>query len=59
MGTIINLSSNQTLSRTWLTSGTALGACLSLYLLGGSVIHDFALTILLGVIIGTYSSRCV
>ena len=56
MGTIINLSINQTLSRTLLTSGTTLVACLSLYLLGGSVIHDFALTILLGVIIGTYSS---
>lgn len=56
MGEIINLSLNQTLSRTLLTSGTTLLACLSLYLLGGSVIHDFALTILLGVFIGTFSS---
>lgn len=56
MGGLINLSINQTLSRTLLTSGTTLVACLSLYLLGGSVIHDFALTILLGVLIGTYSS---
>lgn len=56
MGALINLSINQTLSRTLLTSGTTLMACLSLYLLGGSVIHDFALTILLGVLIGTYSS---
>ncbi|MCH5276575.1 MAG: protein translocase subunit SecF [Desulfovibrionaceae bacterium] len=56
MGSIINKSVNQTLSRTLLTSATTLAACLSLYLLGGSVIHDFALTILLGVLIGTYSS---
>lgn len=56
MGALINLSINQTLSRTLLTSGTTVMACLSLYLLGGSVIHDFALTILLGVLIGTYSS---
>lgn len=56
MGSLINLSVNQTLSRTVLTSGTTLVTCLSLYLLGGSVIHDFALTILLGVLIGTFSS---
>lgn len=56
MSEIINLSLNQTLSRTLLTSGTTLLACLSLYVLGGSVIHDFALTILLGVIIGTFST---
>lgn len=56
MESIINLSANQTLSRTLMTSGTTLLTCTSLYLLGGSVIHDFALTMLLGVIIGTYSS---
>jgi preprotein translocase subunit SecF len=56
MPDIINLSLNQTLSRTLLTGGTTLLACLSLFFLGGSVIHDFALTILIGVLLGTYSS---
>lgn len=56
IGEIINLSANQTLSRTLMTSITTLAACLSLYLLGGSVINDFALTMLIGVIVGTYSS---
>ncbi len=56
MGEIINLSCNQTLSRTILTSGTTAVAALSLFVLGGGVIHDFALTMLIGVIIGTYSS---
>ncbi len=53
---IINLSTNQTLSRTLLTGGTTLVAVLSLFILGGGVIHDFAFTMLLGVIIGTFSS---
>lgn len=53
---LINRSVNQTLSRTILTSGTTILATLSLYLLGGGVIHDFALTMLLGVIVGTFSS---
>ncbi len=53
---IINGSINQTLSRTLLTSGTTLAATLSLFILGGGVIHDFALTMLLGVVIGTFSS---
>ncbi len=56
MGNIINLSINQTLSRTILTSGTTLVAVLSLYLFGGGIINDFALTMLLGVLIGTFSS---
>lgn len=56
MGDIINLSANQTLSRTLMTSLTTLVACLSLYLLGGTVIHDFALTMLIGIIVGSYSS---
>jgi len=59
MADVINLSANQTLSRTLMTSLTTLVTCLSLYLLGGSVIHDFALTILMGVCIGTYSSLFV
>lgn len=53
---VINLSANQTLSRTLMTSITTLAACLSLYLLGGSVINDFALTMLIGIIVGSYSS---
>ncbi|MBQ9536683.1 MAG: protein translocase subunit SecF [Desulfovibrionaceae bacterium] len=53
---LINLSVNQTLSRTVLTSGTTIMAALALFILGGGVIHSFALTMLIGVIIGTYSS---
>ncbi|MBQ7739026.1 MAG: protein translocase subunit SecF [Desulfovibrionaceae bacterium] len=53
---LINLSVNQTLSRTVLTSGTTIAAAFALFILGGGVIHSFALTMLLGVIIGTYSS---
>jgi preprotein translocase subunit SecF len=53
---IINRSINQTLSRTLLTSGTTLLVVLSLYVFGGGVIHDFALALLIGVTIGTYSS---
>ncbi|MBE6442667.1 MAG: protein translocase subunit SecF [Desulfovibrio desulfuricans] len=56
MAELINRSVNQTLSRTILTSGTTALATLALLLLGGGVIHDFALTMLIGVIIGTYSS---
>ena len=53
---LINRSVNQTLSRTILTSGTTFIATLALYLLGGGVIHDFALTMLIGVFVGTASS---
>ncbi len=53
---VINLSINQTLSRTILTSGTTLMVVLSLVLLGGGVIHNFALALLIGISIGTYSS---
>ncbi|MBQ7617876.1 MAG: protein translocase subunit SecF [Desulfovibrio sp.] len=52
----INLSVNQTLSRTILTSGTTIAAALALFFLGGGVIHAFALTMLVGVTIGTFSS---
>lgn len=44
------------LSRTLLTSGTTLLVVLSLVILGGGVIHNFALALLIGVIVGTYSS---
>jgi preprotein translocase subunit SecF len=53
---IINLSVNQTLSRTILTSLTVFLTVLSLYLFGGAVIHDLAFSLLVGVVFGTYSS---
>lgn len=53
---IINESINQNLSRTMLTSVTTLLVVVSLYLFGGVVINDFAFALLIGVIIGTYSS---
>ena len=56
MAELINRSVNQTLSRTILTSGTTFLATLSLFLVGGGVIHDFALTVLIGVVVGTLSS---
>ncbi len=52
----INRSINQTLSRTLLTSGTTLLVVFCLYILGGGVIHDFALALLIGIGVGTYSS---
>lgn len=53
---IINLSINQTLSRTLLTSLTTLIVVVFLYFLGGEVINDFAFALLIGIIVGTYSS---
>jgi preprotein translocase subunit SecF len=53
---IINVSINETLSRTILTSLTVFIVVLFLFLLGGSVINDFAFAMLVGVIVGTYSS---
>ena len=55
-GAIINRSINQTLTRTIVTSGTTLLTVLALFFLGGEVIHTFSLTLLAGIIIGTYSS---
>ncbi len=52
----INISINETLSRTVLTSGTTLIVVFILYFFGGAVIHDFAFALLAGVIVGTYSS---
>ncbi len=52
----INVSINETLSRTALTSGTTLVVVLVLFFFGGTVIHDFAFAMLAGVIVGTYSS---
>ena len=53
---LINISINQTISRTILTSGTTLMVVLALYFLGGEVIRGFAFALLLGVLAGTYSS---
>jgi preprotein translocase subunit SecF len=53
---LLNLSVNQTLSRTALTSGTTLLAVTTLYAFGGEVIRGFAFVIIVGVIVGTYSS---
>jgi preprotein translocase subunit SecF len=53
---VINQSINETLSRTLLTSATTLIVVASLFILGGSVIHDFAFALLVGILVGTYSS---
>ncbi|MEQ9397959.1 MAG: protein translocase subunit SecF [Longimicrobiales bacterium] len=53
---LINGSINETLPRTILTSGTTLAVLLALLFLGGAVIRDFTIVLILGVIIGTYSS---
>ncbi|MFK7735770.1 MAG: protein translocase subunit SecD [Pirellulaceae bacterium] len=53
---MVNESVNQTLSRTLLTSGTTLVTVLLLYIFGGEGIHAFAFALLIGVIVGTYSS---
>jgi preprotein translocase subunit SecF len=53
---ILDKSINQTLSRTVITSSTTFLTVLSLFLFGGEVINDFAFTMIIGVIIGTYSS---
>lgn len=53
---ILNISINQTLSRTLLTSLTTLFVVLVLFIFGGSVINDFAFALIVGVLVGTYSS---
>ncbi|MBW1957092.1 MAG: protein translocase subunit SecF [Deltaproteobacteria bacterium] len=53
---IINRSVNETLSRTILTSITTLVVVIALFVLGGGIIHDFAFAMIIGVMIGTYSS---
>jgi preprotein translocase subunit SecF len=53
---IVNRSINETLSRTALTTGTAVLVVSTLYLLGGAVIHGFAFALLVGFLVGTYSS---
>ena len=53
---IINRSVNETLSRTILTSITTLIVVLALFFLGGGIIHDFAFALIVGILVGTYSS---
>jgi len=56
LGAVINASINQTLSRTILTSFTVFLVLVALFFVGGPVIHDFAFVLLVGIIVGTYSS---
>ena len=53
---VMNLSVNQTLSRTLLTGGTTILACIALILFGGEVLRGFAFILAIGVVVGTYSS---
>jgi len=56
---LINMSINQTLSRTVLTSVTTLAVVVVLYLMGGPVLQGLALTLTVGVVVGTYSSMFI
>jgi len=56
LGDVMNVSINQVLSRTAMTSLTTLLAAAALYFLGGEVLHDFAFALILGIVVGTYSS---
>jgi len=56
---LLNLSVNETLSRTVMTSLTTLLALLALYFFGGEVIRGFSFAMIWGVVIGTYSSICI
>ena len=56
IGDISNLSINETLARTIITSVTTLLALISIYILGGEILRGFSFAMILGVIIGTYSS---
>ncbi|MGB6690318.1 MAG: protein translocase subunit SecF [Terracidiphilus sp.] len=56
---VVNRSINQTLSRTVLTSGLTFLTVLSLYLFGGQVLHGFSFALVVGILIGTYSSIAV
>ena len=56
MEVILNRSINETLNRTILTSVTTLFVVTTLFILGGGIIHDFAFALIVGVLVGTYSS---
>ena len=55
----INASINEVLSRTVITSLTTFAVVLTLFLVGGEVVHDFALALMIGIVVGTYSSMFV
>ncbi|MBB6145464.1 preprotein translocase subunit SecF [Silvibacterium bohemicum] len=59
LSVVVNRSINQTLSRTVLTSGLTFLTVLSLYLFGGEVLHGFSFALVIGILIGTYSSIAV
>jgi preprotein translocase subunit SecF len=59
MRELVNKSINQTLSRTILTSGLTFLTVISLYLFGGQVLHGFSFALVIGILIGTYSSIAV
>jgi preprotein translocase subunit SecF len=59
MGDLINLSINETLSRTTVTSGLTLISVVALFVFGGDVLRGFAVALIWGIIIGTYSTICV
>ena len=56
---IVNKSINQTLSRTILTAGLTFLTVLALFLFGGEVLHGFSLALVIGILIGTYSSIAI
>ena len=56
MKVTINKSINETLNRTILTSATTLVVVITLFVMGGGIIHDFAFALIVGVGVGTYSS---
>jgi len=56
---IVNRSINQTLSRTILTAGLTFLTVLALYLFGGEVLHGFSFALVIGILIGTYSSIAI
>ena len=53
---LMNLSINQTLSRTIMTSGLTLLVVIALFIYGGATVHNFALALIIGIVVGTYSS---
>jgi len=59
MAKLINDSVNQTLSRTLISSGTTFLTVLGLFLFGGEVLRGFAIALIWGIAIGTYSSICI
>ena len=59
LASVVNRSINQTLSRTVLTSGLTFLAVLSIFVFGGEVLHNFAFALVVGILVGTYSSIAV